>query len=419
MRWFDLDTVDELVVTLTRNRVRVGLTALGVGWGTFLLVLMLGFGDGLEEGAQRNMRGRATNAVYIWGRSTYMAYGGFKKGRPVRFQLADRDALQAGIEGIQWVCPRSQLGGWRDGTLVRAGENTGAYQLMGDTPEYRHVQVMLQTQGRWLNQRDLDDYRKVAVLGRAVADELFPGQDDLVGASIDVQGVWFQVVGVFDSTRGDEQGDREASAIHVPLTTFQRVFNQGDRVAWFALVGEPDVDGEWVEERARAVLAAQHAVHPDDRDAMGSRNAAEEFNRMKVLFAGIRLFTWLVGAATLLSGIVGVSDILLITVRERTREIGLRRAIGATPSAVVGMILLESATLTLLAGSLGLLAGVAAVEGLRWYVGPDHASLGQPDLDVPTLLGAMALLFVGGGLSGIVPALRAAAIEPVQALRAE
>lgn len=413
----DLDTLDEIVVTLTRNRVRALMTALGVGWGSFLLVVMLGFGDGLQVGAERNLGGRATNAIYVWGRRTHLPYAGFDKGRPVSFSLADRPVLRA-LPGVRYACPRSQLGGYRDGTIVRANGNLGAYQVMGDTPEYRHVQVMDLQAGRWLNQRDLDEYRKVTVLGRSVADELF-GDGEVVGQSIEVQGVWFQVVGLFGSPQADEQGDRDASTLHIPITTYQRAFRQGDRVSWYALVGDDDTPGDVLEESTRAALASQHAIHPEDRDAMGSRNTAEEFQRLQTLFTGIRGFTWLVGAATLLSGIVGVSNILLITVRERTAEIGLRRAIGATPAAVVAMVVSEGVALTMLAGSIGILLGVGAVEALRWYVGPHHASLGQPALDAPTLLMAMILLFTGGTLAGVVPALRAVAIEPVVALRTE
>ncbi len=419
MRWLDLDTLDELVITLSQNRLRAGLTALGVGWGTFLLVLMLGFGDGLEQAVVRNMQGSTANAMHVWGRRTHMAYNGLRANRPVDFTLSDRDALKSEVPGVLYACPRTQLGGYRDGTAVRAGRKVGAFQVMGDSPDYRHVQVMRMLEGRWINERDMDDRRKVAVIGRSVADDLFGERTDLVGESMEIQGVWFVVGGVFESPRGDERGDREASTVHLPITTFQRVFHTGDDVGWYALLADPERDASVMEVRARAVLSERHGIHPDDGRALGSWNAAEEFGRIRALFGGIRMFTWLVGAATLLSGVVGVSNILLITVRERTAEIGLRRAIGATPSQVVGMILSEAITLTTLAGCTGLVLGVAAVEAIRMAVGPNHASLGQPDLDASTLLAAAVLLLAGGAFAGFLPALRAAAIEPVEALRSE
>lgn len=415
----DLDVLDEILTTLARNRGRALLTALGVGWGTFLLVLMLGFGDGLEQGVIRNMRGTTTNAVYVWGRRTYMPYDGLQPNRPVRFVLDDAGAIEAQVPGVVTVAPRSQLGGYRDGTVVRHGDHTGAFQVMGDTPAFAKVQIMRLEEGRWINQLDLDDRRKVTVLGRSVVDELFPDDPFPVGEAVEIQGVWFQVVGVFDSPRGDEQGDRESSTTHIPLTTFQQVFHQGDRVGWFALLGADDVDGEVLEQRVRALQAQRHRIHPDDSEAFGSWNAQKEFTRVRTLFGGIRMFTWVVGAATLLSGVVGVSNILLITIRERTKELGLRRAIGATPGDVIGMVMAEAITLTTLAGCVGLIGGVAAVEVVRWYVGPHHASLGQPNLDVATLLGAAMLLVAGGAVAGLLPATRAAAIEPVQALRSE
>jgi putative ABC transport system permease protein len=419
MNWLSFDGLDELFTTLARNRVRAVLTAAGVCWGTFLLVLMLGFGDGLERGVSRTVRGTAANAVHLWGRETFLPYDGLARGRPVRFVNADAEALASELPGVKYVCPRGSLGGYREGTVVRNGDEQGAFQVMGDDPNYRFVQPMLFRSGRWINQRDLDERRKVAVIGRQVAEELFPGGVDPVGDAVEIQGVWFRVVGVFDSPRGDEQGDREASVVHVPFSTFQRVFHQGERVGWFSLVGEDGVSAAALEEGARALQMRRHRIHPDDRRAIRSWNAQEEFERLGVLFGGIRLFTWLVGVATLLSGVVGVSNILLITVRERTKEIGLRRAIGATPAHIVGMVLQEAVALTTLAGMIGLMGGVAAVELMRWAIGPGHETIGQPELAPATLLLAAFVLLAVGCLAGVLPALRAVAIEPVQALRSE
>lgn len=419
MSLFTLDGLDELLATLTRNPVRAGLTAAGVCWGTFLLVVMLGLGDGLQRGVERTVEGSASNAVHLWGRATSVPYGGLPRGRAVRFVTADAEALASELPGVKLVCPRSQLGGYRDGTVVRNGAKHGAFQVAGDTPFYREVQPMRLVSGRWINGRDMDEQRKVAVIGAQVAAELFPDVPDAVGGSIEVQGVWFLVVGVFQSMRGDERGDREASMVHVPLSTFQQVFHQGDRVGWIALVGEEGVQGSELEAAAREVQFRRHRIHPDDRRAIRSWNAQAEVDRIRVLFDGIRGFTWFVGVATLMSGVVGVSNILLITVRERTKEIGIRRAIGATPASVVGMVVQEAIVLTVLAGMTGLVLGVRAVELVSWFVGPNHDTVGQPVLHAETLLVAVLVLLVAGAMAGVLPAFRAVAIEPVQALRSE
>ncbi|MBW2254502.1 MAG: ABC transporter permease [Deltaproteobacteria bacterium] len=290
---FDLDRWTEIAVTLRSNRLRTFLTAAGVFWGMFMLVVMLGFGDGLERGIKRSMSGFATNSVYVWGRRTSMPYKGMRPGRRISYDNADAAAL-AELPGIEFLAPRNQLGGHRGGANVVRGNKTGNYSVMGDMPEFGHIQPMVFEEGRFVNHIDVQEYRKVAVIGRQVYDELFVDATDPIGQSLRVRGVYFQVVGMFHASGNDDRADRYNATIHIPFTTFQRVFNYGDHVAWFAMTGRPDVTGSDLEAEARKVLAERHKVHPDDENAIGAFNAEEEFRKITVLFRGIRLFVWFV-----------------------------------------------------------------------------------------------------------------------------
>lgn len=418
MNLLDLDTWQELGDALRANPVRTALTMAGVFWGTFMLVLMLGFSVGLEEATYRTLRGNVTNAVFVWGGRTRLPYRGRQPGRWVQYRNADVGALQQ-LEGMLHLAPRNQLGGYRDGTPVSRGSETGAFEIMGDTPAFAHIQTVVWDAGRFINQLDLDRKRKVAVIGSQVHEALWPDGGDPLGDWIRVRGVYFQVVGLFHSRSGDDRGDREEQTVHIPFTTFQQSFNMGDRVRWFAMVAAPHVDGTVLEAEVKATLAERHDVHPEDSQALGSYNAEKEFRRIQGLFAGIRGLTWLVGAATLLSGAVGVSNVLLIVVRERTAEIGVRRALGATPWSIIQMILAEALTMTSLAGMAGLVGGIAVLELAGLAIGPDNPSFGLPRVEPGAALTALALLGVAGVIAGVMPARRAVAIQPVEALRAE
>ncbi|MCB9760955.1 MAG: ABC transporter permease [Alphaproteobacteria bacterium] len=416
---FDLDTWQEIHETVRRNKLRTFLTACGVFWGMFMLLLMSGFGGGLERGVQRNMSDFATNAVYIWGQRTSMPFAGRQPGRWVVFHNADVDAIAEEVDGIETLAPRLQRGGYQNGSNVHRAGKTGNFQVMGDVPAYNRIQIMRMEAGRFINPIDMEGRRKVAVIGAQVARELFDPADDPIGGHIEIDGVWFQVIGVFHSPRVDDDGDRQNATIHIPFTTFQQAFNAPDRVGWLAITALPDRSGAEVEEAVRAVLATQHGIHPEDTMAIGSYNAEEGFRKMTTLFAGIRFFVWFVGGMTLLAGAFGVSNIMLIAVKERTKEIGVRRALGATPMSIVSMVMQESLVLTLVAGYGGLVLGVALLEAISAAVGTEHEVLGSPQVDFGLALGAGVVLVLVGALAGLIPARHAARIHPVEALRAE
>lgn len=412
-----LDAWAELVATLTRNPIRTGLTAAGVAWGMCMLVLMTGFGAGLEQGVRQSLGRRATNAVYFWGRTTSLPYRGTQPGRPIQFENKDTEAILSEVDGVAHLAPRNQLGGWRGQSAVLLGTERSTASVTGEVPAFAHIQPMQLLEGRYVSARDLEDRRRVAVVGKLVAEDLTPDGGSLVGEQISVDDSYFTVVGVFASRQTGDDAERQEQGVHLPLTTFQQVFRQGERVRWFAVAGEPSVSAEGLEDDVRAVLQRRHSVHPEDLPAIGSRNAEAEYRRMQATFRGIRGFVLFVGAMTLLAGAFGVTNVMLVSVGERTRELGLRRALGATQQQVRAMILRESLLLTVLAGQTGLLIGVGLIEVARVVLARGEGPIGPPHVDAPLVLLSAVLMAASGAVAGALPAARAAAIEPVEALR--
>jgi putative ABC transport system permease protein len=412
----DLDAWHEIVATLTKNKVRTILTALGVAWGVFMLIALLAMGDSLERGIAQQMSGFAPNSVYVWGQQTSLPHRGFGPGRSIEFVSADVDAIAA-VPGVEAVAPRSRLGGWHDDNVVTRGARTGRFTVAGDLPAYRQVLRMDLLEGRFLDPLDVRERRKVVVLGEAVYRQLFAPGEAAVGAHVVARGVDFEVIGVIRPRGSGDELDRQNKTLFVPFTTFQQAFNTGDRVGFFALVVDGE-DGAVVEERVRAVLGERHDVAPADHEALGSFNASVAVHKLTMLFLGVRLFIWVVGVLTLLAGVLGVSNIMLIAVKERTKELGVRKALGATPAAIVRMVLAESLVLTAAAGYAGFFAAVAAVE----LLGPKLDGVGPlvaPRVDFPVAIAASLVVVLGGILAGIIPARHAARVKPIEALRAD
>jgi putative ABC transport system permease protein len=415
--FFDIDTWQEIWATLKRNRLRAVLTASGVFWGLFMLILLLGLGRGLERGALA-LSELAPRAVYVWGQRTGMPYRGLQPGRYVRFEDEDVARLRA-VPGVEFVAARLRFGGWRDNALVSHAGKTGAVNVLGDMPDYARIEPLGIDRGRFLNHPDIVEARKVAVIGSKARGVLFANESPL-GQWLEVNGVHFVVVGEIHSDKAGDDGDRINNTVFIPFTTFQDAYNQKNRVGWFTLGLREGAHSSAVVREVRRVLSERHRLNPLDEQALGSFDAAEKYEKIHALFTGIRTFVWFVGTLTLFSGVLGVSNILLIIVKERTREIGVRKALGATPGSIVRLVVQESMALTTLAGYTGLVAGVAALEGIgRLVEHLEGAPLKSPEVDFKAALVAAGVLVVAGAVAGIVPARHAARVPPVEALRAE
>jgi putative ABC transport system permease protein len=416
---FDLDNWQEVWATLRSNRLRTFLTALGVFWGILMLILMLAFGSSMQQGTQRQMKGMATNLLWVWGQTTTVAYDGLPVGRQVKFDIADIENLRR-LPGIEWLAPRLRLGGWGSSFTVGYEGKAGAYTVFADYPDFRHIISFEYQAGRFINDRDIAESRKVAVIGQAVRNELIPPEVNPIGQFIKISGVYFEIVGITKTLRSGQAGDNDAHTVFVPFTTLKSAFHMGDRVGFFALTAKPGSDGPELERQVRATLAKRHRVSPDDQLAIGSFNAFVFFGKFQTFFLVLAIVSWVVGGATLLAGVVGVSNIMLITVKERTKEIGVRKALGATPFSIIAMVIKESIVLTSIAGLLGVSAGTAviAVFGAVLENMPE-SPMGPPVLSLTTVLAAVAVLIAAGGLAGIMPAAHAASIKPIEALRTE
>jgi putative ABC transport system permease protein len=416
---FDLDKWKEIWATLRSNRLRTFLTAFGVFWGIVMLMAMLGFGSAIQTGSQRQMKGMATNLLFCWGQVTTEAYDGLPPGRGVRFNTDDIELLRK-LPGVEVLAPRLQLGGWMNNFIVQHETKSGTFTVMADYPALKHIIAFEYEAGRFINERDIQESRKVVVIGKAVREQLFEPDVDPIGKYVKISGVYFQVVGITRTLRSGGQGDRDANTLFVPFTTLKTAFNMGNRVGFFAMTAKPGTDGPELERQVREALSRHHRISPDDKLAIGSFNMFVMFGKFQTFFFVLFALSWIVGGLTLMAGVVGVSNIMLITVKERTKEIGVRKALGATPASIVIMVMKESIVLTTIAGLIGVVAGVILLigAGAVFSAMPD-SPLGPPNLSLSTVLTAVAVLVGAGALAGIMPASHAASIKPIEALRAE
>lgn len=416
---FDTDSWQEIFATIKKNKLRTFLTCFGVFWGIFMLVVMLGSGSGLRNGILKDFSGTATNSFFCWAQKTSKPYKGMKPGRNFNFNNEDTRALK-NIPELGVVAPMNQLGNYQGTNNVVRGLKNGGFEVSGIYPELRKIEATTLTSGRFLNQNDIVQKRKVAVIGKRVREILFEKDENPIGEYIRVQGVYFRVIGVTEPASGGERGREAGEKVQIPFTTFQQAFNYGDIVGWYAIMSKAGVPASVAEDKALAVLRERHKVAPDDAIAIGHWNMEKEFNKLSGLFTGIEGLVWVVGTGTLLAGIIGVSNIMLIVVKERTKEIGIRRAIGAPPMNIVRQLILESVFLTTIAGYIGLVLSIALMEGIASVLPEDDGSMfTNPTIDLNVALTALTILVVAGALAGLIPARKAIAIPPVEALRYE
>lgn len=418
-----LDRWNEVFETLSRNKLRTFLTACGVFWGVFMLVVMLGFGRGLEKGVMGSLGRFARNAIYVWSDDTSKPYKGHGPGRKIRLLASDGALLAQRLPGILTVAPRTH-GGWGSTSPVSRGDKSDAFAVSGDVPEFLQIEPLVIDRGRFLNPLDLAEFRKVAVIGQRVQEALFLPGEDPVGQTLRVLGVTFTVVGVFHSESAGERADFLNGRIFTPRSTFNRMNGLGDETHYFTILVADGTSSSDVETQALSLLKARHQVHPDDPGGITSYNSEKDFRKITNLFLGISTLSWFVGSMTLLAGAIGVSNILMISINERTKEFGIRKALGATPRSIIAQVLQEAVVLTGLAGGLGLCVGVGVLavaqkifESMPKSQGPQFFA--PPDLDLPKALIAVLILVVAGAFAGLAPARTAVAIKPREALATE
>jgi putative ABC transport system permease protein len=407
MSW---DSWQEIFATVRRNKLRTALTGLTVAWGIFMLVILLAAGGGLRNAVENDFRDDAKNSIFISGGETSLPYKGRGPGRHISFTNGDYDTLREKIAGIQHMSGRFYLWG---GFSVRYQERAGQFDLRGTHPGHQYLEKTIMLSGRFINDDDVERRRKVAVIGPEVRDFLFRGADP-IGEYIDIRGVNYQVVGVFT----DQGNQGELKKIYVPISTAQLVYGGADRVdrIMFSVSQASVQQSKEMEARVRRLLHERHGIAPDDSRAVRINNNLERFQRVTDIFDWIRIFVWIVGCGTVVAGIVGVSNIMLISVKERTREIGVRKAVGATPVSIIGLILCEAIALTAIAGYLGLVSAVGVVEFVRSVL-PENDYVRDPRVDFNSALLATALVIAAGALAGYFPARKAARVDPAVALR--
>lgn len=414
---FDLDRFQEIWITITHNKSRSALTAFGVFWGMFMLVVMVGAGVALERGMSSQIEGFATNSCFIWTNVTSEPYKGFRKGRQWNMENKDIDMLKAQVAEIQYIAPVIFGGGGNNN--VHRNDKSGSFSVKGNYPSYNQIDNQKILMGRYVNDIDIAEKRKVCVLGERVYEVLFPGDEDPIGKNIQVNGIYFQVVGVTRSTSNINIGGNSQETVVLPFTTMQQAFNMGQSIHFMAVTAKPGVKVSVLEEKIKSSLKEAHSIAPHDKTAVGGMNIEDQFTMFLYLGIGISVLIWIVGLGTLFAGAVGVSNIMLVTVRERTREIGIRRAIGATPNNIMGQILSESVILTLLAGTTGLMSGVGILSLVGKILENSDGFFKDPQISFTVAVGALAVLVVIGAFAGFLPANRAMKIKAIEAIREE
>ena len=406
----DIDTWQELKESLTKNKLRTVITMIGVWWGILLLIGLLGSAKGIENKFSVQFGDYATNSVFIWGQSTSKAFKGYQQGRSPRLKFSQLEKIKNQVKGIKFLLPRNA----RQARVVR-GVQYAYFTLSGDFPLLDQIQKKDLIAGRFINQSDIDDSKKVVVISDEVFKQLFDANENAIGDFIKINDINHKVVGLFKSGDFDFGGE-----LHIPFSTFQNVYNQGDNIGWITVTGENGFDIRQIEKDVKLVLKNLNYVHPDDNRAFGSFNLGELFERFEGFLMGMQFLTWFVGIATLIAGVFAIGNILLITVKERTKEIGIRRAIGATPFEIKRQIVLESIFLTLIAGILGIISGgwILIAMDYAYGSGPNSVLI-NASVPIFIVFISVIILVVFGSLIGLIPANRATSIKPIDALREE
>ena len=398
----------QIILSAFRNRTRTLLTAFGVFWGIFMVVLLMGIGKGVEHGVQSMFKDDAINSVWVSGDKTSIAVDGFVAGRPIKLSLSDMELIGKAIPGIESLTPRLSV---HLKQSIRYGNKQAGFPVYGVYPGYHDIERNQPLQGRLLNWKDITDNRRIAVIGKNVAERLFNLEETIVGENIVIEGISFKVVGVFN----DEGGETENRRIYLPYTTVQRSFDSADKLDYiaFTITG---IEPQTLAEEIKRVMGKKHNFDPNDPSAIYVFNAYEEYQRIESLFLGINIFIIIVGIGSLFAGLVSVSNVMMISIKERKREIGLRKALGATPSSIQMLVVKEALLISTVAGYLGLMAGVGLIELLQ-VIDIRATFFQDPEVNLGIAFSALVAIIVGGSLSGFIPAKQAARTSPIEALR--
>ncbi len=414
---FDIDKWQEIFHTISKNRLRTFLTAFSVAWGIFILMILLGFGAGLQHGVEYDFREDAVNSIWVNPGQTSLPYKGMKPGRTINLKNEDLADLRTKVAGVEHAAGRFFCYGE---FTIRYKQKYSSFNVLGISPEMQYVENQTPKEGRYINELDMKERRKVAVIGEKVVEGLFENGENPVGKWIDVRGIQYKVVGIY----ADKGEEGELERIFIPLTTAQLAYNAENRLHTIMYtVGDASVEeSQKIVEDTKKLYSEKYKFDPNDSRALFVWNNVENYQRFVSLFLGIRIFLWVIGIFTIIAGIVGVSNIMLIIIKDRTREIGVRKAMGATPASIVALFLQESILITVLAGYTGLITGIGIIEGIKWALvnfNVDSPYFKDPEIDLITAVSATAMLVVAGAVAGFFPAKKAAKVNPIVALREE
>jgi putative ABC transport system permease protein len=410
---FDSDTWQEIYGSIRKNKVRTSITIIGVLWGIFLLVVLLGAARGMENGFNKLFGNFATNSVFVWTQSTDTPFKGFQEGRRFSLTMNDIDVLKSEYsDEIKLLAPRNQTN-----NLIIKDFKSGNFQVSGDYPILDQIQKKQLLYGRFLNQNDISSIAKVAVISEDMYKQLFEIDEFPIGQYIKINSISYKIIGVYKPANTiDFDGD----CAYIPFSTYRKVYNTANKVDWMMITAHEGTDIEQMESDVLLTLKGLHKVHPDDERAFGSVNLGKEIGKVTGFITGMQFLTWFVGIATLIAGVFAIGNILLITVKERTKEIGIRRALGATPKSIRQQIILESVFLTTVAGMLGIILGAFVLFLIDMAFGQgEDAALVNPTVNIPIILIAFVTLIALGTAIGLIPAHMATVVKPIEALREE
>lgn len=422
-RIFDRDAWLEVIQVMLQNPFRTFLSGLGVGWGLFMIIITLGSAKGLENGVSQDLGDVAKNSMFLWTQSTSKPYKGFQRGRSFELNMSDVDYLRENSHTMDAIAPQNRLGGYRGSNNVTRGLKTGAFNVYGEVPEQRLIEAKPLTEGRHINPQDLVEKRKIAVIGDRVHQILFDHGESALGKSIRINGVNFTIVGVFHSLQSGEDAEEDTQSILIPFTTFNQAFHMGGEIGWLCLLFNENFHADSAASEVLSLLKGRKSIHPDDQRAFGHWTMATQFEEIQSVFSAIRSVSFIFGGLALLAGIIGIMNIMLITVRERTKELGVRRALGAAPAVVVRQIMMETLLLTIISGLVGAILGVATITGIDTLLASSLSMQGgsfrNPEVSLRVVVESLVVMTIMGAVAGILPALRAVSIRPVEAIRTE